>query len=150
MNGYNKVNIFSFVLGGSISGVLLLPIGRLGMLFKDSDHGLCSIGVVLFSMSIASFLLSSIFTVLVYKVRSFERPRDPKLAVSSTVSMKTEEDVLSSIIADFAVATERNHEINNKKARHLSMALLGLLNGLLFLGLGLLAADLLNVLKGGA
>lgn len=144
-----KLNIFTFVLGGSVLGVLMLPIGKLSMLLSNPNEGVLVFVVLLFSASILLFLFSSIFTILVYKVRRFEMPSDPKIATIKSISMESKKDLLSAIIADYSIATNRNHDINDKKASHLSKALIFLLAGLVSFALSLFIFNITMLLKGG-
>lgn len=127
-----KVNVFAVALGGSFVAVFLkLPVGKMPSIL-DVTQLQGFIVTILFSISLLLFFLSSFFTFLVYKVREFERLSDPKKMALKTQSMTHEVDILSAMIADYTVATNLNHKINEDKARHLSFALLCLL-GALFL-----------------
>ena len=133
-----KLNVFAVALGGSVVGVLL----KLSVEKKYSELNIGDLQglliTILFVTSVVFFLISSLFTFFVYKVRKFERLSDPKRMAEKTMSMKTESDLLCAIIADYTVATNRNHEINDKKVRHLSYALLSLLAAVILFIISLL------------
>ena len=135
-----KVNVFAVALGGSFVAVFLkLPVGKMKYdLDVSQPQGL--IIAILLAVSLLLFILSSLFTFLVYKIREFERLSDPKKMAIKTQSMTHEIDMLSAMIADYTVATNKNHVINNNKARHLSYALLCLLGALLFVVITLLSS----------
>ncbi|MEW6609535.1 MAG: hypothetical protein AB1414_19175 [bacterium] len=140
-----KVNIFAIALGGSLIGVLLkFPIWKAySEINVDDNQGVLI--TILVITSIILFLLSSLFSFFVYKVRKFERLTDPKKMAEKTILMENESDILSTIIADYTIATNRNHEINNKKVRHLSYALLSLFVALILFITSLL---ILNISAG--
>lgn len=128
-----KVNIFSVALGGSFVAVFLkLPVGRMSAFINFSQPN-AFIATVLLFVSLLLFIMSSFFTFLVYKVRKFERLSDPKQMAAKAQAMTDEVEMLSAIIADYTVATNKNHDINDAKARHLSYALLCLVSALLLI-----------------
>ncbi|RJP46348.1 MAG: hypothetical protein C4583_19045 [Anaerolineaceae bacterium] len=104
--------------------------GLLSWLFPESgnssliaDHRFQVALWVCFGISIVSILLSLIFTLLVVKVRSFERLCNPKEFVVEADYFETEERLIGSIISHYVVATERNFLVNNKKAKYLAYGL---------------------------
>ena len=144
-----KVNVFAVALGGSFVAVFLkLPVGKMPSILDVSQlQGF--IVTILFSISLLLFVLSSVFTFLVYKVREFERLSDPKKMAFKTQSMKDEVEILSAMIADYTVATNKNHKINEVKARHLSFALLSLLGALLLVVITLVLINTVLAWNGG-
>ena len=62
--------------------------------------------------------------------------------------MMSEEEMLSTMIADYTVATNKNHDINEGKARHLSYALLYLLGALLLVVVSLVLFNIVVSLEG--
>ncbi len=119
-NIYLVVITFAFTL---LLGVLSLISPTAGsMLLKLSKE----FQIVLFGglgVSVLLILMSLIFTMLVLKVRSFERLCNPKEFIVEASSMKSEEEVVGAIISHYVVATERNFLINNRKARFLAYGL---------------------------
>jgi hypothetical protein len=129
-NIYLVVITFAFTL---LLGVLsLISPSAVNMLLKLSGD----FQIVLFGglgISVFLLLMSLIFTVLVVKVRSFERLCNPKEFVIEASIIKSEEEVISAIISHYVVATERNFLVNNKKAKYLSYALQSYIAGFIFL-----------------
>lgn len=99
------------------------------------------LGISLTVLSAIALLIALIFTILVLKVWSYDRLCNPVNRLKDTIYMTDEIEVLSKSISDFAVATSRNNEINNKRAQFLSYAL-----GFLLIGtvLALITATTLN------
>jgi hypothetical protein len=118
-----KLNLFGVMIGGSIIGVLVgIPFEKVGILYRTNRPLLIVLSFLLAS-SAGLLLLSSVFVFLVYRVRGFERPSDPKVTALKAMSMTGEGELLKTMVADYSVAANRSHELNNKKVRHLSHAL---------------------------
>ncbi len=102
------------------------------------------IGVSLAILSAMALLIALIFTIFVLKVWAYDRLCNPVDRLKNTIFMNNEVEVLSKSISDFAVATSRNNEINNKRAQYLSLAL-----GFLLIGtvLALITATTLNFIS---
>lgn len=143
-----KVNVFTVALGGGFVAVLLkLPSERI-FSFTDFSQPTALVVCIPFAISLLLFLLSSFYTFLVYKVRKFERLSNPKEMARKAQSMTDEAEFLSALIADYTVATNKNHDINENKARHLSYALLCLLGALLFIIISVLLFNTILPYKG--
>jgi hypothetical protein len=137
----------SFIIG---LGVLkVVTADDIAFLFKQPNSlattasYLKAIGVILFCLSFVLFAISALFTILVLKVWQFERLCDPEQLVVKAVTMEGEPALLSTMIADFAIAANRNYEVNEKKARLLSYGLLALICALLSFGISWLFAGLI-------
>lgn len=145
-----KVSIFTMFLGGSFWGILtLLPIEKLSKLSNGSvlERQIAIIVSVTYYTSFILFLFSAIFILLVYKVRNFEWLCDPEKRIPESAE-KDEHSVLDTIIADYVITANRNHEINDKKAKWLSKAIFSLLIGLIFLGLSLFTFNVFILWRG--
>lgn len=143
-----KVNVFTVALGGSFVAVLLkLPSERI-LSFTDISQPTAIVVCIPFAISLLFFILSSFYTFLVYKVRKFERLSNPKEMAKKVQSMRKEVEFLSAMIADYTVATNKNHDINENKARYLSYALLCLLGALLFIIIYVLLFNTILLFKG--
>jgi len=87
------------------------------------------LGILLTILSALSLFLALIFSILVLKVWLYERLCDPIHRLRDTVLMSDEIEVFSKSLCDFAIATERNYKINNKRTKYLSYAIGFLLFG---------------------
>lgn len=61
-----------------------------------------------------------------------ERLCDPEYFITKASSMATVKELLSSIISDYTVSANRNHHVNERKARLLYISLIFFLISLLF------------------
>jgi hypothetical protein len=118
-NTYLVVITFAFTFSASLLSWLSPKVDDLSTFRNDK---LQLLFLLCFGVSILILLLSLIFTMLVVKTRQFERLCDP-VDFASKASSLNEEELISSIISNFVVATDRNFLINNKKARFLSLGL---------------------------
>ncbi len=145
-----KINIQSFILGGGVLVIFGIPIDKFTELLNSSPllHGIIILILLLFFTSTCLFLFSSIFTILVYRVRIFERLCDPKIIATDSVVSENTSDLLSKIIADYVIAANRNHEINNKKANYLSKALFSLLAGIILFVFSIIIFKFILIYKG--
>jgi hypothetical protein len=113
-----------------ITFAFTLLLGGASLVIPTTESTLPNLGqqyqIMLFvglGISILLFLMSLFFTILVVKVRSFERLCNPKEFIIEASGMKYEEEVVSEIISHYVVATERNFIVNNTKARYLAYGL---------------------------
>ena len=122
------MQIYLGALGFAI-GVVILKLTSidkiLALIQKASIHGqnIQSIVITLFVVSAMLFVFSFISTLLVVKMWKRERPSDPESLVTKSASMESINTLLSTIIADYAVAANRNHNVNEQKALLLCKAL---------------------------
>jgi hypothetical protein len=126
-----KMHVFAVALGATVVVMLgCLPLSKLSDASVAAGAPRVIVAVPL-AICIALLALCTVYIFRVYKVQRFERLTDPKIATVRAMSMRTKSELLSSIIADYAVATNRNHEINERKAEDLSRALILLLGALI-------------------
>ena len=130
------MRIYLAALGFAIGVVILklTNIDKISALIQETSvHGqnIQIIIIALFVVAAILFVLSFIFTLLVVKMWDRERLCDPESFVTKSASMETINTLLSSVIADYAVAANRNHNINEKKALLLSRALYSFLTSVL-------------------
>lgn len=100
-------------------------------------------GIGLVTISLFTLTIAVVLSMTVMKVWSYDRLCDPIERFKETLSMKMEEEVLSKILSDFTIATNRNNVINNMRAKRLSLALNWLLSGTI---LSIFSAVILNVI----
>ncbi len=81
------------------------------------------LGAALLLASAGLLCASFIFTILVLKMWKWERLCDPRQLAIRAMTMPGESHLLSAMVADYVVAANRNHGINEQKARLLSKAL---------------------------
>lgn len=127
----------SFVVGYCV--LKLVQLDEIAVLFNKQSPPIQMsyqqmTGVILFCVSCALFAVSSTLTILVLKVWRFERLCDPQQVVMKSVRMESDTQLLLDMIADFAVAANRNYQVNEKKAKLLSYGLLTLMSGFILLG----------------
>ncbi len=103
--------------------------------------------IALFLIAAMLFIISFILMLLVVKMWNRERLCDPEHFIAKSASMDTVNSLLSTIIADYAVSANRNHSVNEKKARLLSRALYTFLASVLSFCLAYIGLTLLT--KGG-
>jgi len=132
----NVTNIYLVV----ITFAFTLLLGVLSLISPTAGNMLLNLSkefqIILFGglgISVLLILMSLFFTMLVVKVRAFERLCNPKEFIVEASSIKSEEEVISAIISDYVVATERNFIINNKKARFLAYGLQSYILGFVIL-----------------
>ncbi len=135
-----------------ILGSILLKVispAKIIALFNNSSIPTWEVilGISLTGLSAIALSIALLFSILVMKVWSYDRLCCPIERFKETLYMNNEIEVLSKSISDFAVATHRNNEINNKRAKYLSYAL-----GFLLIGtvLALITASTLDfIIQGG-
>ena len=130
-----------FILGSIFLKVITAD--KIIILFNSSSVPLWEkiIGISLVLLSAIALLIALTFSILVLKVWSYDRLCNPANRLKETLHMTHEIEVLSKCISDFAVAANRNNEINNRRAQCLSYALSSLLIGTI---LALITATTLN------
>lgn len=130
-----------FILGSIFLKVITAD--KILFLFNSNSvpHWEKVLGFSLIILSSIALLIALIFSIFVLKVWSYDRLCNPADRLKDTIYMNDETEVLSKSISDFAVATSRNNEINNKRAQYLSYALGFLLIGTI---LALITATTLN------
>jgi hypothetical protein len=94
-------------------------------------------------ISIVLIIVSLVFTILVVKVRRFERLCIPKEFAKEASGMVGENEIINSITSHFIVAVEKNYQVNNAKAKFLAYGLRTYIFGFLLL---LISISLLNIL----
>lgn len=102
-------------------------------------HGL----YVILVGSIVLFLVSFVLAVLVNKMWDRERLNDPEKVLYLIDQYSTENTLIAKIIADYAVASNRNHRINDFKASLLRYSLSAFMISILLLAVGLAGAMVL-------
>ncbi len=119
----NVTNIYLVV----ITFALTLLLGVLSLISPTAGTLLVNLSgefrIILFcglGVAVLLILSSLFFTMLVVKVRAFERLCNPKEFIIEASTIQTEEEVISEIISHYVVATERNFITNNTKARLLT------------------------------
>ena len=115
-------------------------VGLLGWMFPKESGPLAPLNgpvqvlmLVCIGIAVLLILLSLIFTMLVVKVRPFERLCDPAEFAEQTKSIRDEADLMRAIISHFVVATDRNFQLDNEKARFLAYGLQSFVAGFVLL-----------------
>jgi hypothetical protein len=129
-NTYLVVITFAFSFSAGLLSWLSPKATNLSTILNDKFQLLLILGL---GVSILILLLSLIFTLLVIKVRQFERLCSPVDFATKASIMENEDELISSIISNYVVATERNFLINNKKARFLTLGMQAYLIGFILL-----------------
>jgi hypothetical protein len=142
------IGFLTFIL--AIGVFRLIPFEELILLLKNRTYIVISIfGVIFYGTSVISFFISFIFTILVLKMWPFERLSDPRTMVVKSIFMENKNDYVSSMISDYVVACNANHEINNQKSRLLSWGLTFLIGGFILFVLSVFIIKALGLLQGG-
>lgn len=146
-----KINIFSLFLGGGVLVSLVLPLEKLQLLFNGNilTQPLRLFGAVSYLVSLMVFLVSFLHIVSIYKVQKFETPTNPQTAVSKALQIETLNDFISNVIADYSIASTRNHEINDTKAQYYSRALAFFVLGVLLSVVSITVFNGLTFINGG-
>lgn len=112
-----------------LSAIEALPttVARLTRIVPGGTYLALFAGTLLLAVA-ALFCASFIFTVLVLKMWKWERLCDPQQFVFRAMTMSSHSRLLSAIVADYVVAGNRNHKINEQKARLLSKALISFIS----------------------
>ncbi len=129
----NTTRIYLTAFGFSI-GVTVIKIGSIekipGLIRSISETSplvgnvIGDVATVILYGTVFLFFTAFICTILAVRMWKRERLCDPEKLLPFSLSMEKETELLSTIIADYVVATQRNYCINEKKARLLSKALL--------------------------
>lgn len=151
LNNTTKIYLgaFAFVVGIGIAKIETMEkLTSMVKILSDSipgGHYVSLLGTFLFIFSAILFFVSFVFTMLVVKMWKRERLCDPQEFVFRAMAMSNENRLLSAIIADYVVATNRNHWINEQKAKLLSQALLSLISSIIIFAITLTLFQTLNV-----
>lgn len=84
--------------------------------YTETSPFIGSIISIIFFISLASFLSSFVLAILVNKMWNRERLNDPEKLLSSMGQFSTENMIIAKIMADYAISSNRNHQINDSKA----------------------------------
>ncbi len=142
------IGFLTFVLG--IGVFKLISQKELILLLKNDTYPILSIiGAIFFGMSIISFFISFLFTILVLKMWPFERLSDPRINMEKSIFMDHKNDFVSSMISDYVVACNINHAINNEKSQLLARGLVLLIAGLILLAMSLFITKGIVLIHGG-
>ena len=129
LNNTTKIYLgaFTFVVGivlVKIAAVEKLPSMILNLYNNAVGGKYIALAASMFFLAAAGlFCTSFLLTVLVLRMWKRERLSDPERFVFRAMTMSDEARLLSAIVADYVVAGNRNHRINEQKARLLSKAL---------------------------
>jgi hypothetical protein len=137
-NTYLVFITFAFSFGSGFLGWFSSNISP--SIFSFSSPGRI-IAIAIFGIAVIFLVISLVFTVLVVKVRNFERLCDPEEFAKEAMNYSGLDDLFGLIIANYIVALDRNFLVNNKKTRYLTRGLVTYLVGLLlmFAGFALLS-----------
>lgn len=114
--------------------VITLYLAAFAFKFEDIKKFIDPYGISTYlAISVAIvLLLALISTILAVRIRSYEGIADPEEIIKGYIDDEpTDSDFLDARIADLAVATNRNSEINNRVANWLAAASWLLVLGLL-------------------
>lgn len=146
LNSLMKIylTILTFTLGAIVFKFLDVK----EILFSINDDGSIILRMFwIFSyLSSLMIMLSFLFTILVVKIRKYERLCNPTNFVEEATKVYDEIRLLSLINANYVVATERNWVVNQKKAKLLTYSLLSYFFSFVFF---ISAFVILNFSKGG-
>lgn len=106
------------------------------------------LGAIIFILSILFIVISFFLTIRILKVWRYERLCNPKIFALRSSVMGNEIEVLREIIYHYAVASNRNHKINDEKSDLLSYAFYFLIPGLFLFIISIFI--FMTFLKGGA
>lgn len=106
--------------------------------YTNSSPFIGSIIYFIFFSSLVSFLASFVLAVLVNKMWDRERLNNPEKVLSSIGQFPTENMLIAKILADYAVASNRNHQINDSKASLLRCSLFSFMASIFSLVVGLI------------
>lgn len=152
LNNTTKIFLgtFGFVISvglAKITAIEKLPSMILGISSSaPAGKYIALAGALLLLASVGLFLASFLFTLLVVKIWKRERLCDPQGFVFRAMTMPDEARLLSAIIADYVVAANRNHRINEQKARLLTRALLSFISAFIVFMLTWILLQTVNTL----
>lgn len=125
-NTYLAFITFSFSFA---AGVLYWLIPQLDGIALNALTLAQTLGLIGLAGAILLLTLALVFTVLVVKVRAFERLCVPEEFAEEASQHGDEEKLVNAITANYVVATERNFAINNRKTMYLAYALQSYITG---------------------
>jgi hypothetical protein len=142
-NTYLVFITFAFTFTAGLLNWLIDPI----KILLSKDFTLIQyIFIISMGLAILLIVLSLIFTILVVKVHKFERLCIPKDFALEMSNVNEESEILTSITSHHIVATERNHMVNNRKAKLLSFGLQAYISGFILFILSVITLLLANEL----
>lgn len=123
-NGAKVYITFLIFILGSIFLKVITPEKILALFTNSSiESWIKYLAMTLIILSVVVLAAAVLFTILVLKVWFYDRLCDPIERFEETLIMRTELEVLSKSMCDFAVATSRNNLINNQRAEYLTRGL---------------------------
>jgi hypothetical protein len=152
LNNTTKIFLgtFGFVVSiglAKISAIEKLPLMIAGLSSRAPAGAYIALaGILLLLAATGLFFASFLFTVLVVKMWKRERLCDPQRFVFRAMTMPCEARLLSAMVADYVVAANRNHRINEQKARLLSRGLLSFISGFIVFVVTWILLETLNIL----
>jgi hypothetical protein len=129
-NTYLVFITFAFTFTAGLINFLHISTG---VIFSKSISLIQSLVLMGISLALLLIILSLILTILVVKIRRFERLCNPKDFAVEMANIEDEYEILTSITSHYIVATERNHLVNNDKARLLGYGLQAYIIGFMIL-----------------
>ena len=127
-----------------------IPLKEFSLALREHGGSIENVvALTLYLVSVISFCASVVFTVRVLKIWKFERLTDPKVTVIKSMHIGNRNDLLMSVISDYAVACNRNYIVNENKASLLSRALFFLVLGFILMVISLFLINGLILLNGG-
>lgn len=136
-----KARLIAVFLCGSVLALLAqLPIEKLRELINIQAY-VGYIVIIVFFISFVLIVISTVFNILVYRIRIYERLCDPEEFAVKSETTNNENEMLARIIADYVIATNRNHKINESKAKTLSNSIFYLLIGLVLYSISICAVN---------
>lgn len=151
LNNTTKIFLGTFAFVVSVGLVKIAAIEKLPSMILGLSNGtlagkyIALVCTLLLLASVGLFFASFLFTVLVVKMWKRERLCDPQGFVFRAMTMSDEARLLSAIVADYVVAANRNHRINEQKARLLSKALLSFISAFIVFVLTWMLLQTVNI-----
>lgn len=142
LNNTSKIYIAAQLFILTIFGSKVIGADKIDTFFdslKSYTNGSPFIGsiiIIIFCISVASFLASFVLAVLVNKMWDRERLNNPETVLYSIGQFSTENMLIAKMTADYAVASNRNHQINDSKASLLKHSLFSFMASIFFLVVG--------------
>lgn len=129
-NTYLAFITFAFSFGSGLLGWLSTNIPT--PVFSITSPGKL-IAISMLFIAVIFLVISLVFTVLVVKVRNFERLCEPEEFVSEAMNYSEMDDLLSLMLSNYVVALDRNYLVNNEKTQFLTRGLVTYLIGILLM-----------------
>lgn len=126
LNDTTRIYLAAFGLVAAVGIIKMETIDMLAKSLRNLFNVSALLSIVLLILMLGStvlFVISFFFTISAVKMWKRERLCDPQDFLYRVSKDSSEEVLLSAIIADYAVTTRRNHDVNERKARLLSMGL---------------------------